>query len=185
MKESIWTESLLKAYAKLQNYIEQINERINLLALTVSSVQYGTTTEVIVDKIFKLIEKKKIIFKTKIMIDEMLTKINPKYAYVLKMKFAQNKSNKEIAEYFGVSERSVRRYLIEGINYFKRHIKKEYEPYKVLSSYYKNETWMAGFYYASAKRVLLKQDKSKYNKFIKSFNFKELKSYEKLYEYDI
>ena len=181
--ESVWAESLLKAYSRLNNYIEQINKRVNLLALTMPSIQYGTTTEVIADKIFSLIEKKKILYKTKIFVDDILDRINDKYAYVIKMKFIYGKSNEDIANYFQVSERSVRRYIIEGLNFFKKHIKNQLQPYNVLSEYYKNQTWMASIYYDCLRRRLWKKDKNACKNFVKTCNFKEMNSYENLYSY--
>lgn len=185
MIDSIWAESLLKSYARLNIYIEVINKRVNLLALTMPSIQYGTTTEVIADKIFKLIDKKQLIFKTQILVDDILSNINKKYAYVLKMKFIQGKTNQEIAEYFKVSERSIRRYLLEALNYFKNYLKKKYEPYNILISYYKNETWMANIFYNCIKKMLWKKNKTLYKKFVKDCDFLEMHNYESLYTYKI
>ena len=185
MKESVWAESLLKAYTRLNFYIEQINKRVNMLALTRPSIQYGTTTEVIADKIFSLIDKKKIFFKTKFLVEDILASINKKYAYVIKMKFIQGKTSAEIADYFKVSERSVRRYIIEGLNFFKKYVKKQIEPCNVLSDCYKNQTWMASIDYDCVRHKLWKKDKKKYKKFVKECKFEDLKTYESLYSYNI
>ena len=186
MKDLIWTESLLKAYARLENYIEMINKRVNALALTTPSVQYGTTTEVIADKIFKLIDKKKIMIKTKYLIDEILMQINQKYATVLKMFFVQNKSKEQVAEYFEVSKRTISRYMIEGINYFKKMIKQREETKdETLPSLFKKETWMASIYYDNVRKKLWHTNRTLYKKFVKDCDFKKLKDYEKFYAYAI
>lgn len=185
MQDLIWTESLLKAYSRLDSYIEKINKRVNVVALTQPSVQYGTTTEVVAEKIFKLIDKKKVVIKTKFLIEEILMKINPKYASVLKMRFVDNKTIENIADYFCVSSRTVRRYILEGVNYFKKILNKKLLEDRDLLQMYKNETWMASIYYDNVKKRLWHTNRDLYKKFIKECDFKNLKDYEKLYSYAI
>ena len=183
MKINIWTQCLLNSYNRLDGYVEQINKKVSLLALTEPNVAFGTTTEVIANKILKLVDKKITIIKTKVLIDKILMQMNKKYATMLKMKYVYKKTNREIAKYYEVSLRTVRRYVISALRYFAKNLVEIVKSVDALSKVYKNETWMAYCYYDSMRKYLKSSDNRVYKKFVRECNLRELKDYEYLYEY--
>lgn len=185
MKIQIWSKALLKSYSNLSRLANNIDGRVFTLAHSMSNARYGNTTEIVADKILKYVDKKVTLCKTKVLIEDILMKLNDKYATVLKMRFVDNKSYEEIANYFGVCVRTIRRYLAEAIKHFSFNLKvKSYTP-ETLSKMYENEKWMGNLYLSNLKNYLKSKNMQEYEKFMrehfqngKIIDFQEIYSYE-------
>ena len=186
MKIQIWSKALLKSYSNLETVAKQIDNKVTTLALTVPGARYGNTTEVVANKILKYIDKKIILCKTKVLIEEVLMNIQPKYATVLKMKFVDNLGYDDIANYFSVSTRTVRRYIHEGIKYFSFNLEqKEYSP-SCLAEMYKSENWIGRVYLSVLKTHLKSLGRENFQKFLEETDKdKNSGSYQNIYAYEI
>lgn len=186
MKIQLWSKALLKSYSNLATVEKNIDTKVTALALTSPGAKYGNTTEMVANKILKYVDKKIMLCKTKVLIEDILMKINSKYATVLKMRYLENLSYDEIADYFNVSVRTVRRYIIEGTKYFSKQLeRKEYTPSR-LAEIYKEENWLGRIYLSVLKTYLRSQGKVIYQKFIdETLNDKNYNTYENIYAYEI
>lgn len=186
MRMQIWSKSLLKAYSGLKHIEDALNNKINVLAMSTSNINHANTAEITANKILKCIDKKVKLCETKVLIDDVLDKLNYKYATVLRMKYIEKKSYEEISQYFGVCDRTIRRYLVEALNYFSTSLQKQNYTIDKLIDMYKGEKWMAQKYLHTLKNYLVTKDKNKYNIFMeKSINDKEVKDEEYLYGFTL
>jgi predicted DNA-binding protein (UPF0251 family) len=164
MRRQIWAKALLKSYKRLGLMEETINSEVERIANEFPS-KYGLTTEESANRILKCCDKKVKLCKTKVIIDDILAKISPKHATVLRMIYIKGKSFQNVADYFGVSTRTIVRYVNDALQSFSAVMKTDNLTPNELASYYVTEFWMCDMYYQCLKKFMKAKDVRDFEKF--------------------
>jgi len=152
MEEKIWSKTLLTCYDSL----EKIANAIDNLVVTncVNSASNGHSILQNANRVIDLMERKKKIVNIKVLIEDVLSFIEPKHTRVLILKYVDRVKSEDMAKVLNVSLRTLFRKINRSLELFAEAlIKKGYSP-EVLSLWLENEGWIKELYNALIKKEL-------------------------------
>ncbi len=146
MDLKIWSKTLLNSYM----CFEKIADAIDKLVLTYGLDSYHLhdiqAFEFSAEQMIELTERKKLLINLKVMCDETLSKMTPKYARILILKYIDGIKSSDIAKLLGVSLRSYFRWMSEAINSFSLKLKNLGYTDEILKEMCENEIWIKQLY---------------------------------------
>lgn len=109
MNQETWSKSLLASYRILPKIVKSIDSYTMSLAL--GSFSYAGNTLDLMQKIIDNNKRKEALINAKVIVDNTLQDLKPKYREVLELKFLKKTSFEEISKKLGICLRTVfRRY---------------------------------------------------------------------------
>lgn len=147
MKENIWAKTILGAYRHLEAVADAIDKIILKTAL--NSYHFSLDTNDVYqtsNKLIELGERKVTLINLKVLVEEMLSKLDSKDADILICRYIENMKFKDIALEKGIGIRTVFRRLDRAEDMFsKKLLNFGYSSLK-LKNMLKNETWILNYY---------------------------------------
>lgn len=138
-----WSKTLLSTYGYLETIVGAIDKTV---------LNYGinsaicTDTEFVANKMISLIERKKFLINIKILVDNILKRMDNGIARVLVLKYVDKIKAETASQILGISIRTFFRKIGIGIEQFSRQLSAfGYTPEK-LYSVFKDEGWVMEMY---------------------------------------
>ena len=147
MKENIWSKTILGVYRHLEAVADAIDKIILKTAL--NSYHFSLDTNDVYqtsNKLIELGERKVTLINLKVLVEEMLSKLDSKDADILICRYIENMKFKDIALEKGIGIRTVFRRLDRAEDMFsKKLLNLGYSSLK-LKNMLRNETWILNYY---------------------------------------
>ena len=170
-EEKIWAKTLLSTYSYLETICGAIDKTV--LNYGIHSA-LNNDAEFVAKKIISLIERKKFLINTKILVDNVLSRINQKNARVLVLKYIDKLKAEKASFALNISLRTYFRRINFAVDEFAFELLKfGYTPQKLLNIFEK-ESWIMEIYSSFEKKDMKESE-------LDSFNFLglALKSFKK------
>lgn len=142
-EQRIWAKALLSSYAYLENICGSIDKKVISYGIGSAS---SRDTEFVADKIISLIERKKFLINTKIMLDRALYNIPSDYARVLILKYVDKIKVETAAKVMNVSLRTYFRKVDVGVDKFASQLLSFGYNEKKLYETFSKESWIMDIY---------------------------------------
>lgn len=146
MDLKIWSKTLLNSYV----CFEKIADAIDKLVLTYGLDSYHLhdiqAFEFSAEQMIELTDRKKLLINLKVLCDETLAKMTPKYARILILKYIDGMKCSAISKLLGVSLRSYFRWVGEAISSFSLKLKNLGYSDELLKEMCENEIWIKQLY---------------------------------------
>ncbi len=143
--EKIWAKTLLSSYSYLETICGAIDKTV--LNYGINSA-INRDAEYVANKIISLTERKKILINTKILIDNVLQRIDNKYAKILVLKYIDKIKSETASKLLDMSMRTYFRKTSLAVDNFASELKKfGYNTVK-LNELFRNESWILEIYNA-------------------------------------
>jgi len=146
----IWTKTILSVYRYLERIcgaIDKIVVQTGLNSSNITGYNYSfNNVFAITERIIDLSERKVTLINLKLIIEEVLSKIDEEDAQILIEKYVDSRKCKEIAEIHDVSMRTLFRKIDSAENSFGKHLRVLGYDDKKLDKFLKNEQWIVNVY---------------------------------------
>ncbi len=140
-KMRIWSFTILTAYRNLEKVANSIDKCINTCAA--ASISYDGDTLELMDAMLELIKRKERIINLKVVVDEVLDKLEPKEKKVLLLRFVDKVKFEDLSKELGCCSRTAFRCYDHAIWSFDRECEKcGYGP-EWLSRRYENDIFVS------------------------------------------
>lgn len=136
-EQKIWAKTILQVYRYVDKAIELLDSAVSKLSLRPELTATDVTT-----RLLNFIERKVNLINLKLLTEKTLASCSSKHLRVLSLKYIQNQKINEIAELINKSERSVYRFLCEGLKEFEKHMLNFGFCSNYLYKLLKNEKWI-------------------------------------------
>ena len=134
-----WSKTLLSTYSYLETIVGAIDKTV--LNYGINSAM-STDTEFVANKMIALMERKKFLINIKILIDNILKRIDDDVARILVLKYIDKIKAETASQILGISIRTFFRKIGMGLDQFSRQLQAfGYTPEK-LYSVFKDEGWV-------------------------------------------
>ncbi len=146
MEFDLWSKTLLRSYGMLEKITGAIDRTFNKIAYTSRSSSTSDTllssTYQISEKLLTLIDRKRLLINTKILVDEILSSIDENSAKVLVLKYINNLTNDDMTKILNLSIRTILRRTNKAVEEFGYEIKCRGYTEEKLNNMYMNEKWV-------------------------------------------
>lgn len=143
IEQRAWAKTLLSCYAYLGNICETIDKKV--ISYGIGSASHRDT-EFVANKIINLIERKKFLINTKILVDRVLVNLDLNLAKVLVLKFVDKTKVEVAAETMNMSLRTYFRKVDISVDKFASILLGYGYDSKRLYDTYKDENWILEIY---------------------------------------
>lgn len=146
MDLKIWSKTLLNSYMCFEKIAENIDSLVLTYGLDSINLRDSAAYMFTAEQMIELIDRKKLLINLKVMCDQALANLNPKYARILILRYIDNIKCTDIAKIFGVSIRSYFRWMNEAVNSFAIKLKNMGYTDESLREMCDNEIWLKQLY---------------------------------------
>lgn len=146
MDLKIWSKTLLNSYMCFEKIADAIDKLVLTYGMESYHLQDAQAFEFTAEQMIELTARKKLLINLKVLCDEVLVKMNPKYARILILKYIDNMKCADIAKLYGVSIRSYFRWITEAINNFSVKLKSLGYTDECLKELCQDEIWIKQLY---------------------------------------
>ena len=156
-EQRMWAKAVLSSYAYLENICGSIDKKVLSYGIGSSS---NRDTEFVADKILSLIDRKKFLINTKILIDKALCNIPSDYARTLILKYVDKIKVETASKVMNVSLRTYFRKVEIGVDKFAGElISYGYDEKKLFKTFSK-ENWIMDIYKSYANKFSTENKKT-------------------------
>lgn len=142
-EQRMWAKALLSSYAYLENICGSIDKKVISYGIGSAS---NRDAEFVADKIISLIERKKFLINTKLLIDKALYGISADYARAIILKFIDKIKVETASKVMNVSLRTYFRKVEIGVDKFASELLSFGYDEKKLYQIYSGENWIFEIY---------------------------------------
>ncbi len=118
----IWSKTLLNSYMCFEKIAEEIDNLVLTYGLDSCYLRDEQAYLYSAEQMIELIDKKKLVINLKVICDEVIANMNPKFARILILKYIDNMKGADIAKRLGLSIRSYFRWVNEAVNAFSKKL---------------------------------------------------------------
>ena len=151
LNEKIWAKTLLSTYGYLETICGAIDKTV--LNYGINS-RMNVDAEFVANKIISLIERKKFLINTKILIDNILSRLDQKNARVLVLKYVDKIKAERASEVLNISIRTFFRKTNIAVDEFAVQLEKFGYNSKKLLNIFGKENWIMEIYGAYQKKEI-------------------------------
>lgn len=173
--ELVWSKTILSIYRTLDTLISAIDNLV--LCKGKNSNHYshmsGYNTLEYMNNVISLIERKKRLINLKLIIEEMLLKMDSKQQRLLVLTFFDNAKSAVVADALGISLRTYFRKKEQALTSFACLMKNSQFNGTFFEENYADERWLMDYYFYNSKNY---SDENAFSSKITSFALRELKS---------
>jgi hypothetical protein len=142
--EKSWAKALLVAYGHLETICGAIDKTV--LEYGINSGRYGIDVQFCANKVIALTERKKFLINVKVLVDNILKKLDNLNARILVVKYADRFSSLIASKTLNISMRTYFRRINVAIEQFCDVLQKYGYTSQKLSQIFKNEGWILEIY---------------------------------------
>ena len=159
-EQKAWAKALLSSYSYLENICGSINKKVVSYGIGSAS---NRDTEFVASKIISLIDRKKFLINTKVLVDKALCNLEAEYARVLVLKFIDKIKVEVAAKAMNMSLRTYFRKVELAVDKFASYLLScGYDDNKIYQTY-KNESWILEIYKSYLDKYLTENKQIKKN----------------------
>ena len=158
-EQKMWAKALLSSYGYLENICGSIDKKVISYGIGSAS---NRDTEFVADKIISLIERKKFLISTKVLVDKALYGIPTDYARAIILKYVDKIKVETASKVMNVSLRTYFRKVEIGVDKFASQLISFGYDDKKISEIYSKENWIYEIY-KSYLNKFIKDDKKENN----------------------
>ena len=142
-EQKIWAKTLISTYSYLETICGAIDKTV--LSYGINS-GLSLDVEFVANKIISLTARKKFMINTKVLIDNVLSRLDSEFARILVLKYIDKIKSETASQVLNISMRSYFRKINLAIDEFALQLKKFGYNSKKLYEIFKNENWIMEMY---------------------------------------
>lgn len=155
MELRIWSKTFLNVYRSLDKIAEAIDRIVLTSGLSSGMNEYSGNAYYIANKIIELTERKIVLINLKLLIEEVLNKLDKNSVRLLMLKYVDRVRTEDIADLMHVSKRTFFRKSNKAITSFELTLSRLGQTSKSISIMLEDEAWIKDLYQRLIKQEIV------------------------------